>query len=278
MNAKSLFKIEFIKLLKQTYFWLVAAFIIIFFSLITIKLSSLNLKLSFLFPNSNDIVTQKFFIFPNVWHTVAWIAGFFNHFLAFLIIIFVSNEFQDKTFRQLVDSGTHRKHLINTKLFIIFLLPLILFFLILIFSLTFGNIYSKSQDFNSVFDGSIYLFTYYLQAIGLMMLGLMLVIIFKKCGISIMMYINIFVIEFTFRFWLSTTTLKSIAYFLPFKCLSLLTPRPSVNICLKETTAMQFHIKDLTTPKSIFLVIGVSIIYAIVFYIISRKVIQQKRL
>ena len=277
MNAKSLLKIEFIKLRKQTYFWVIAAFIIVFFSLITFKFATLNLKVSFLFPNSNDIVTSKFFIFPNIWQTIAWIASWFNHFLAFLIIIYVSNEFTNKTYRQLVVSGMKKSQLINSKILVIFLLPILLFILILIFSIIFGNVYTANKNI-CIFSGSIYLFTYYLQAISYMLIALLLVLIFKKPGISIMMYINLLLLEFTFRFWLTTTTLKSIIYFLPIKAISLLTPRPSSNICLRESTALQFHINDLTTPKPLILIVSISIIYAILFYVFSILIIKRKSL
>ena len=62
------------------------------------------------------VIGRSPFVFPEVWHSLTWLAGFFHFLPALLILLTVTNEFQFRTHRQNLLDGWSRARFFLYKL------------------------------------------------------------------------------------------------------------------------------------------------------------------
>ncbi len=278
MKSSKLLVIEYLKLRKQLFFWLITGFILLFFLMSAIKIGSMDFSVDLFFPGSNDVNSRKFFMFPTVWQTFSWIAGWINHLWAFFIIVFVTNEFNYKTARLQIIAGLTRKEFLFSKLLTILLLPLLIVLLIIVLGLVHGFKYTENANFSLIVSHSIYIFSYYLQAIAYMTMALLIGIIVESTGASIVVYIGYLFVEAIIRFALKISGAIDVIYFLPAKNFNLLTPRPPVTVALSENAIQQMPINDVTSPVPLLITIIVSIVYIGLFLFFAWQILKKKKL
>ena len=71
-----------------------------------------------------DFGTLGIFSFPGIWHNVTYVAGFFKFFLAILVAILVSGEYEYRTIRQNIIDGMSRLEFFKSKIITLFLISL----------------------------------------------------------------------------------------------------------------------------------------------------------
>ncbi len=278
MKITKLITIEYFKLRKQLFFWLISGFILLFFLMSAIKIGSMDFTLDLFFPGSKDINSSKFFMFPYVWQTFSWIAGWINHLWAFFIIVFITNEFNYKTARLQIITGLPRKEFLFSKFLTILLIPLVIVLLIIVLGLVHGFKYTENVSFGLVVSHSIYIFSYYLQALAYMTIALLISMLVESTGASIVVYIGYLFVEAIVRFALKISGAVGISYFLPAKNFSLLTPRPPVTVALSQNAIQQMPINDITSPVPLLLTIAVSMTYIALFLFLAWQILKKKKL
>ncbi len=176
---------------------------------------------------------RNLFRFPDVWATFAWIASWFNMLLAIMIIVLVGNEFSFHTFRQQVINGLSIEDLIIGKGIVIFFIALYGVLLVFLSGTVSGIIFSHDFEFADLFSKSYLLAVYFIQAVGYMIIGMLIAVIFRNNSLSIIMFLLYFIfIEPIIRKFFS----PEVRQFFPVKIISHLTPPPEVlTIASKKT-------------------------------------------
>jgi ABC-2 type transport system permease protein len=211
-----LLKIEAIKLLNYTSFKVILGLHLGLFALVVFVSSRINLTVP-------GFDTANLFRFPHVWAYFTWIASWFNMLLAIMIIMVTGNEFSYRTFRQHVIDGLERLKLMQGKMLVILAIALYGAALVLLTGIIYGIIYSGGSNSGPVFGNAGILLVYFLQTIAWMVVGLMIVMIFKSTALSIILFILLrFPVEPIIRSFFD----PAIRPFFPMKAISGLTPMP----------------------------------------------------
>jgi ABC-type transport system involved in multi-copper enzyme maturation permease subunit len=247
------------------------------FFLVVLVVSQLQLSLP-------GFSIKKLYQFPNIWQFFPWVASWFNLFLAIVVILLVGNEFSHRTFRQNVIDGLSRNDLIRGKLILIFSIAVYTFLMVFIAIMIFGFINSDDYGLNAIFGNSYLLLIYFVQALGYMILGLLITVIFRNNALSIIMFIlYFFPIEPIIRLIFEAPTRR---YF-PIKIISNLTPMPEFLTMTSENTftneagnsALDLQEIGLTIePLSVGLNVGLAVIFIIVFISITTLLLNKKSL
>lgn len=215
---KRLLQIEFIKLFTYTGFWLPAIFWAVLFVLCLFLGTQININLP-------GLDSGTFFRFPALWNITTWLASWFNLILAIISMIFVCNEFSFKTFRQHVIDGLSRTELFLGKVYLMLVFAFAGFVLVVASTLILGIFYNTSESWSSVFD-TIYLpFVYFIQAFAYMSFAMMIALLIKNIGLSILTFFGYFIfLEPIVRNFFP----ENILMFFPMKVISNLTPAPDI--------------------------------------------------
>ena len=223
---KKLFNIEKIKSLSYPVFKTLMIIHFLLFFLVILVVSRMHFSVP-------GFSIKGLYQFPNIWKFFPWIASWFNLFLAIVVIVLVGNEFSFRTFRQNVIDGLSRNDLIKGKLILILSIAFYTFLMVLLAVFIFGLINARDLSFSSIFENSYLLLVYFVQAIGYMTLGLLISVIFRNNGLSIIMFIlYFFPIEPIIRLMFK----KEARRFFPIKIISNLTPTPEFLTMTSEQT------------------------------------------
>ncbi|MEN8120410.1 MAG: hypothetical protein ABFS35_08690 [Bacteroidota bacterium] len=216
-----LLKIELIKILSYSTFWVLSGITLgIYFFFLLIG-SQINF-------NFDGIDINVYFRFPTVWQSIAYYSSWFNLLLALLIIILTGNEFNFRTFRQNTIDGLTRQELFLSKLIIIILFALVAFLISFFSALSIGVIYTKDLTITSVFIDIYFVFSYFIQAVGFMSIALLISLLLKNIAASIVVFIGAYVFELIIRAYFAITSI-SLGQYLPFNVFSDLCGAPSFN-------------------------------------------------
>lgn len=223
---KNLLKNELTKTLNYSSFKVIMTLHFMLFILVIIVASRIDIAVP-------GFSMRNLFRFPDVWATFAWIASWFNMLLAIMIIVLVGNEFSFHTFRQQVINGLSIEDLIIGKGIVIFFIALYGVLLVFLSGTVSGIIFSHDFEFADLFSKSYLLAVYFIQAVGYMIIGMLIAVIFRNNSLSIIMFLLYFIfIEPIIRKFFS----PEVRQFFPVKIISHLTPPPEVlTIASKKT-------------------------------------------
>jgi ABC-2 type transport system permease protein len=140
-------------------------------------------------PFPKEFSLNAYFMFPDVWQTVAYAGNWVAYFsLGFISILNITNEFSLKTLRQNIISGISRTDFYLSKVFFMGALCLAatIYYLLLVF--LFGFINTETLYVSRVFENSDYFFRYFLMCFSFSSLGFLFGMVFRKSGISLFLY------------------------------------------------------------------------------------------
>jgi hypothetical protein len=270
-----LLKLEYIKIKSYTVFWIIFSIITALFLFTGIGVGNLDLKINLFYSSGIDL--SNYLNFPNVWTTYAWIAGWYSHLWALLMIVLVGNEFNFRMMRQQVIFGIKRKDLLTSKIVLILVLPLVMLILMISLSLIFGFVHTQDISFSQIFQNTYSLLFYYIQSVAVMSFALMIVLLLRSTGLSVIIYIGYNIAEILIRTLLSLK-IKNIQYFFPIKSINTLTPRPSIEIAMSDTLQQQLPITDspmqYTPVESMLIVLA----YLGIFWLLSNMMVMKRDL
>lgn len=223
---KNLLKNELTKTLNYSSFKVIMTLHFMLFILVIIVASRIDIAVP-------GFSMRNLFRFPDVWATFAWIASWFNMLLAIMVIVLVGNEFSFHTFRQQVINGLSIDDLIIGKGIVIFFIALYGVLLVFLSGTVFGIVFSHDFEFADLFSKSYLLAVYFIQAVGYMIIGMLIAVILRNNSLSIIMFLLYFIfIEPIIRKFFS----PEVRQFFPVKIISHLTPPPEVlTIASKKT-------------------------------------------
>lgn len=215
---KRIFQIEWAKIAPYTFVRVMLILLVALFMLVIFVTSRIDVSIP-------GFSWRNIYRFPANWQSFAWVASWFNVFLAIIVITVTGNEFQFRTFRQQVMSGLGRNEWLIGKGLLIISLALVGVLMVIITALIFGFSFTRDITVSLIFKGSGIIFVYFLQAIGYMVLGLLFVSLLRSNSLSIIMFLLYFIfIEPIIRLLCP----QEMRLWFPVKIISHLTPPPEV--------------------------------------------------
>lgn len=241
-----LLKIDLKKLIDYRTFWVICG--LYFFTLIMGAASGMEF-LKWLgrtiegFGQSININRIPLYHFPDIWQNLAWSAGLLKLGLAIMVVISITNEFTYRTIRQNIIDGLSREQFLISKMLTNLLLSALSTVLIFLIALVTGLIYSPAFDFPIGFTGIAFYPAYFLEVFSFLSFSLMLGILIQRSGLTIILLLNSYLIEFIIKQNIDNY-FPSIVDFFPLQSIMNLVPLPFARYAFQE-------IRDYVTVGSI---------------------------
>jgi len=221
---KKLLSIELKKIMPYPTFWIFAGLYIVMVVLAFCSIASLKIQ-----GNGPLAMIQltSYYTFPDIWHTLTYIAGFFNLLLGVLIIILVTNEFTFRTLRQNIIDGWTLTNFLTAKIILLVFLALCTAVFVFLFGMIYGLIKSPSVDAADMFAQISFLLAYFIQALAYFCFALFMGTLFKKAGTGIIIFLVYSKIAEPLIGWKLPDNIKA---YLPFHNISKLIDIPAVKM------------------------------------------------
>jgi ABC-2 type transport system permease protein len=256
----NLLQIEFRKLLPYRAFWVL---LLLFVGLLALVINSAqHIQL-----NGKQLGSGPF-TFPEIFQNVAWLASYLNLLLGILIIVIVTDEFQFRTFRQQIIDGLTRLQLVLAKGSVVVLVAFICALVVGVLSFVYGYLSDKPFT-NEATSELSYIGTYFVQAVAYMSLALFIGILFRKSGLSIVVFLlYTCLLEPVIRGRLP----DSLDKYLPMKVLDTLTPKPIGLQQVAEAAGMTNELLPMATA------VTAAVLYSLLFFALSYLVLKVRDL
>lgn len=248
-----LLKIEWLKVKNYPTFWILLGLFALFLPLFNYQFSSRHVEGTELLGLGYD--------FPNVWSVFGFFTSCLVLFIAFLIIILITNEHRYRTNRQNIIDGWTRMQAFHAKCSLIVVLAVFTSLYSGLWSLIFGRIYTGSFDrATENLDKLFYLFILCLNYYGF---AAMIAILVKRSGLSMGLFLlYALIVENILRWQLRNF---SFGNYLPLQSSDELLPFA----LFKQITSMAHGGMSPATPSATNYLI-VSCIYILIYYSVSR--------
>lgn len=126
--------------------------------------------------------------FPDIWQNLTYFAGFFQFIMAFIVIIFITNEYSYRTIRQNVIDGLSKNQFLLAKLSFILMLCIINTVVLAINGLILGLMHSSVTDFRFIIDNSEFLLAYGFALFVYALFAFLIGMLFRRSGVSIILF------------------------------------------------------------------------------------------
>jgi len=269
---KRIFQIEWAKIAPYTFVRVMLILLVALFMLVIFVTSRIDISVP-------GFTWRNIYRFPNNWQSFAWVASWFNVFLAIIVITVTGNEFQNRTFRQQVMSGLGRGEWLAGKGMLILSLAMVGVLMVFITVMVFGFSLTKEITAGMVFRETGIILVYFIQATGYMIMGLLFVSLFRSNALSIIMFLLYFIfIEPIIRL----LSPQEARLWFPVKIISHLTPPPEVMQVasqegLSDSGNLTFESIGLISkqlPQSVNLVMA--LVYIIIFGLLTWMLIRKR--
>lgn len=217
-GLKRIVLIEWAKVAPYRFVRTMIILLVLLFVLVIFATSRINISLP-------GFAWRNIYRFPFNWSSFAWVASWFNIFLAIIVITVTGNEFQHRTFRQQVISGYSRSEWLAGKGLLIIFLALIGVMMVTGTVVIFGFAMTPDLTLKILFSGISVIPIYFLQAIGYMVIGLLFATLMRNNALSILLFLLYFVIIEPVIRGLSPGVIRP---WFPVKIISHLTPPPEI--------------------------------------------------
>lgn len=209
--------------------------------------------------------------FPDIWQNITYFATFFKIILAFLVIIFITNEYNYQTLRQNIIDGLSRNQFLIGKIGFVFILCLINTLAVFLTGLILGLLHSSVVEFKFIADTLEFIAVYLLDIFVYCLIAMIFASIFRKAGITIIilalisLFFDPFLAYFLQNFPKTPPLLESVTAFFPFTALNNLIRIPFPRYIFQE-------IQNYVALKDIFIVLGQMSLYLfLLFAVIIRR-------
>ncbi len=261
-----LLKIEIKKTIPNKTFWVL---IILYALLCCIMLFSMQELINHIASEASEdaevkIPSLSLYRFPDVWHNLTYLAGFFKIFLAVIVIILVTNEFSFKTVRQNIIAGISRIDFLLAKIIVVILLSLVATFVVIISGMILGFINTTSISFSEIFERFIFNFAYFLEIFSYLLFALFIGFLVKKSGLAIgLLLLYAYVVEPLIVYKLP----DNLERIMPLESISRLIDIP--NTSLMRLFGINFN--EYIPYQDVLITLGYSCIFIYASYLLIQK-------
>lgn len=207
------------------------------------------------------------FYFPKIFENLSYVAGYFNIFLAIIVIFFICNEFNYKTLRQNIITGLSRKEFLISKLSFILILSLAATLFLFLISLILGFIHTSSPDINDIFTYKLqFLAGYFVESVTYLVFAFFISFILKRAGVAIITLLFYTMMEQIIVWWKVS---HEFVMYMPMKAFGRLVHFPSLPI--PTIDGNEFRFQDYVSIYDT----GIALVYASILtyliYLLLRK-------
>jgi ABC-2 type transport system permease protein len=250
--------IELKKITPYPTFWIFAGLyvlmvILVFCSIPAIKLPGLGKAIDF----------KTYYTFPDIWHTLTYIAGLFNLLLGVLMIILITNEFTFRTVRQNIIDGWSITDVLSAKVSLLILLAICTTLFVFLLGMIYGLIASPAIDSTSIFGQINFILAYFVQALAYLCFALFMGTLFKKAGMGIIFFLLYSKIVEPLIGWRLPDFIKN---YLPFHNISNLIDFPAVKVA-----GMTIYNSDSPLGIHFILTLVYSALFIFATYLLLKK-------
>lgn len=178
-----LLKIEWLKLKRYRTFWVLTGLFILCFPALTYLVYYFQTQL----PRQGRILLDsiRFFQFPGIWQTAAYIGSFILILPGLLIITLITNEFVFRTHRQNIIDGWSRMQFITAKWLMVAIFTLLACGCLVLTALIFGWFTSDNPAISDVTDGISFLLYFFVVSLDYLSVAFLFGVLFKRAGLAI---------------------------------------------------------------------------------------------
>lgn len=181
---RELLQIEWMKIKNYRTFWIL--FILYLVSIIGINFIAYRIQENIYSQQGTKgaaqvLVGARPYEFPLVWHMTAYMSSFLLFVPGLMMIIFITNEYSFKTHRQNIIDGWSRQQFISVKLMQTLVFAIVSTIMVFATTMLFGAFHEKSFTW----DGSRFLFYFFLQALSYGLFAVFAAILFRRGGLAI---------------------------------------------------------------------------------------------
>lgn len=265
-----LLNIEWIKLRNFRAFQILTG---LYFIVVTVVCSSGGLLLQYIKNTSRglniDPTLLPIYDFPDVWHNMVFVAAKLKIFLAFIVIISLTNEITYKTLRQNIIDGLNRKEFILSKLLMILVLSVANTLLVFLCGLVNGLIYSHDLSITAIFGNMQFIGAFFLNVFVFLVFSFLIGLLIKRTGIAIV-FLGIYAVFLEPIITLILTEVhklpeiyRTIATFFPVKAVRDLISNPFPKYIFQE-------IQDYVAFTNILMVSFQTLFYISIIYLLLK--------
>ena len=185
-----LLKIDLKKLTSYRTFWVICGLYFITLAFATASGMEVLKWLARIFDNFGgelNINRIPLYHFPDVWLNLIWFSGWLKIIPAIMVVISVTNEYSYRTLRQNVIDGLSRSEFLLSKVLTNVLLSALSVALIFLIGLTTGMIYSPFLKLDYMITDLEFFIAYFLEIFFFLSYALMLSILIKRSGLTIIL-------------------------------------------------------------------------------------------
>jgi len=182
-----LIKIEFKKILYYKTFWILSSLFLLLLTLVTFGIQGI---IDNIINDSNlhsPIPIPKFSIyqFPDIWHNMSFLAGYFKIFLGVILIILITNEYNFKTIRNNIINGLSRTEFFFSKFLILILLAIFTVIVLIIAGLILGYTNTINFSFSIATSQLHFIAAFFFELICYLSFVMFISIFMKRSGLAI---------------------------------------------------------------------------------------------
>lgn len=266
---RPIYRITGRKLFKSRTFWIILLLYAFSMSTLIFGIEAFIKNITVNASNNSPIPIPEVsvYLFPNIWQSLSYIAGFLKLFLALILIIFVSAEYSYKTIRQHIMNGMSREAYFLSQLIFMFGLAIFSTVLLIALSLILGLKHTPDLSLGLIFSKSYYTLAYFLELLTFLSVAFFTAILLKRSGLSIIVFLLLYtVIEPVTRFYLP----DFIAQKMPFKAIGNLIDVPN-------TSLMKLFGVNFRTYVDIFDIL-LAVFYTASFIFLSYLLLKKRNL
>lgn len=136
------------------------------------------------------------YTFPEIWHNLTFISGYFKIVLGILAVVMITNEYSFKTIRQNVISGLSRLDFLKAKVLLAAMISIYSMILVFILSMILGLINSPTTAFTDMYPKTVFLLAFCLETFSYLCFAMLIGFLVKRSGIAIgILLLYSFVVE-----------------------------------------------------------------------------------
>lgn len=255
---RKLLSIELNKLRNYRAFWILTG---LYFFGLTLTLLSIQAILNTF--SANPLTQFSFNSFPEVWHYLGYIGGFFHYILAVIVIILICSEFSYKTVRQNIINGMSRGEWMLGKFGLMAFFALCSTLVYVLSCLIVGLINSSPMELAMILDKAHFIIAFFVQTLGYLMLAMLTGMIVRNTGIAIGIFlIYSWIIERVITFKLP----DEVQQFFPLNASNELIQFPFLNEMMGNARQVG--------PD--WIALGISILWIGIFYYLGHLYLKKK--
>ncbi|HLX66117.1 MAG TPA: ABC transporter permease [Puia sp.] len=248
----SLLRIEWMKIKNYRTFWILLGIVILAIPGVNYAVYGIVGVVTSKAKAGGAPITNPFG-FPDAWHTICYASSMLFIMQAILIITLTTNEFSFKTHRQNIIDGWSRSAFISVKLMGVLFLSVLSTVVVLLTVLGFGYFTGKGGAHVSVWQGSRFLFFYFVQVISYSMIAFVIAVLIKRSGLAIGLFLIYMIVEQVTMSILANLLHFTPAQYLPEETTDRLIPFPGIH--LMSEAEWEHRIPSYLIVAAIYLII-----------------------